>query len=189
MDRTMAGNQATRLTRITCVVEQGATIGMAELPPRRPQDRLGSGHIPILRGAAAGEGDVKIALATQDRGDLAANAAHATPFRQGQRRQQLLEALIAVVAAGHEHQLRGAGSVAEPHGPPLAVPALAPGFASLARASQEAQPKLFRFRQQHHAQHRTLPPYQGQMHGVLARALQKIAGAIQGIEDPQPVPA
>jgi len=51
----------------------------------------------------------------------------------------------------------------------------------------QTDPELLHLRQQHHPQHRLTVVGQGQMHGVFARALQEILGAIEGIEDPQPL--
>ena len=161
---------------------------MAEGATGGAQHRLRRCHIPILRGALARQGDVEIRLAAQDRGNLAAHTADRLGVAQGQGRQQLLEPLVAVVAAGHEHQLAESSPATKPHRAALTRSAFAPGLSCRARQPwHHAQPQLLQLRQQHHPQHRLAAVHQGQMHRIFARALQEVFSAIEGIEDPQPL--
>ena len=87
-----------------------------------------------------------------------------------------------MTAAGHEDQIRHRRAWAEPHGGTLPLAVLTPGaFAN------DADPEFVGLRQQHHPDHGPLTPYQGQVNGVFPRALQKILGAIEGIENPKPL--
>jgi Ca2+-transporting ATPase len=99
---------------------------------------------------------------------------------------QAHQAGIAVVTAGHEHQLRAGTPVAEAHRRDLTGPVFAPGTAGTVRREQ-AHPELLHLRQHHHPQYGVTPMGQRQMHGVFACALQKILGAIKGIQNPQPL--
>ena len=103
-----------------------------------------------------------------------------------------------MAAAGHQHQLASAAASAELGGEALAAAVLAPGAtrswlgrgaisSCAAGLGQQTKPKLFAFGQQHHPQHRCAPMHQGQMHRVFARAQQEILGAIEGIQQPQPL--
>ena len=93
-----------------------------------------------------------------------------------------------MVAAGHQHQLAQLPARAEVGGGPLTGAVLTPGTArGLGTGFHQAKPQLLQLGQQHHPEHRSTVVHQGQMHGVLARALQKVLGAIQRIEDPQPL--
>ena len=91
-----------------------------------------------------------------------------------------------MVAAGYQHQLRAGKAVAEPRRRDIAGAVFAPGAARTVPRDQ-AQPELLHLRQHHHPQHWFTQMGQRQMHGVLACALQKIFGAIKGVQNPQPL--
>ena len=152
---------------------------MAEGAPSGPQHCFRSGHIPILGSALARKRDVEVCFAAQDRGHLAAHTADRPGISQRQSCQQLLQPLVPVVAAGHQHQFAQGPPAAEAHRLAISRPVFAPGLAGPStEAGHHTQPQLLHLRQQHHPQHGFTAMHQRQMHGVLTGALQKILGAI-----------
>ena len=88
-----------------------------------------------------------------------------------------------MVAAGHQYQLSHRLAGAEARRPLLTSAVFTPG----PLLGHQADPELLHLRQQHHAQHGLAVVGQRKMHRVFAGALQKILGAIQRIENPQPL--
>ena len=72
----MAGDQASRLPYITCVVKKFSLISMGEAAASGQQHCLRRGHIPVFGCTAPGQGDIEICFAPQDRGHFATDAAY-----------------------------------------------------------------------------------------------------------------
>ena len=85
-----------------------------------------------------------------------------------------------MAATRYQHEIGRA--LAEAHRAALSGTVLAP-----TALAHNSEPELISLRQQHHPQGRTLPLHQRQMHGVFPGALQKILGAIKGVENPEPL--
>ena len=183
----MAGDQTARLIQIARVIGQGAAVGMAEGAAGGAQHRLGGGHIPVLWSRAPRKRHIKISLTPQDRGHLPPHTAHGPAGGRSDRLQQALQPGIPVVAAGHQHHLLAPLACTQLRRSAHAQAILPPRSCRLPRLPEQPEPELLDLRQQHHPQHGPALPHQGQVHRVLATALQEVAGPIEGIEDPQPL--
>lgn len=188
MGGSVAGNQATGLAEVTSVVQQGLPISVGEGTARCQQHRFGGCHVPVLGGCFAGKGDVEVGFAAQDRRHLASHTSARDAAGDWQGAHQLLEPVVAVAAAGDGNQARQRRAPTQGRGVPFPIRCFLPGDGGLDAAGvNPAEPELIKLREQHHAEGRALLVHQGEMHGVLAGALKKVFGAIEGVEDPQPV--
>ena len=178
----MAGDDAAGLREAGPPVGERATVGMAKGATGGPQHRLGCRHVPILRGGAAGKGNVNVGFAAQNGGNLATHTAHGTATRQPHGLQERLQPRIPVAATRHQHQFAAGRPPAQLRLPAAALPVFAP-----AGAGHDAEPELVPLRNQHGTQQRLAAVQQRQMYGVLAGTLQKILRAVQRIQDPYPL--
>jgi hypothetical protein len=144
----MAGDQATSLKSMACVVEQWCSVGVAERPTSSEQNRLRRRHVPVLRRTLARKREIKIGFAAQDGGHLATDTAYGPGGAELQGLEQRFSALISGVPAGHQHQFCAITAGAETGGEAFPGSVLTPGLTQPGGlwSSQQAEPKLLRFR-------------------------------------------
>ena len=105
MGFSMACDQATRLSNITCVVSEFFSIGMSESPACCEQNGFRRCHIPIF-GALLPDREMYKSVSPRRIVATPAHTAHSDGIAKFKCRNQFFQALISVTATGNQGEIR-----------------------------------------------------------------------------------